>query len=143
MTDIPRIYADFNGLGRWLDGDDRFAVPLHGKGSVADLNRAGIRLRNGTALRIFDRSDEHEDLEADTEALWVPEHGVWMAVLSERWRDVPRVDAPERPEVPCLRCRAILSTFWSGDFPDQACPACGTWVMACMAPPDDNDSAAG
>jgi hypothetical protein len=141
MSEIPRIYADFNDLGRWREGDDRFAVPLHARSTVADLNRAGIRLRNGTRVRIYDPSDEHEDLEADGEARWVPEHCVWMAVLPERWRYVPRVDGPTHPEVPCLGCGAMLRDFWSGAFPDQACFACGTEVTACIAPPDDEPAA--
>ena len=42
---IPRIYADFNGIGRSRRDPSRWEIPLDSMGSLKDLTNAGIRLR--------------------------------------------------------------------------------------------------
>lgn len=142
MSEIPRIYADFNGLGRWLEDGDRWTIPLDTLGSVTGLNRAGSRLRDGLRLTVYADSDQDEDLEADAEALWVPGQVVWMAVLVDRWRYVRRQEWPPLDDVPCLGCRAALpSRSDASGAPVAQCPACGTSLTACIAPPDDEPAA--
>lgn len=89
---LPRIYADFNGLGRSPRRPERSAVALDTRGSLEALERAGIELRDGLRLTIWDGSDEAEDLEADTTVYYDADSRVWYAEMDEQgYRYVPAV----------------------------------------------------
>src|SRR5438094_2728399 len=91
-----RIYADFNGLERIADSPPRYAVALDTLGTLRDLSNAGIRLREGLALLVWDESDETEDLEGDAVARFDSASGVWWADLTaEGYRYVPKHNEPE------------------------------------------------
>ena len=88
---LPRIYADFNGLGSSRRTPGRLAVPLDAEGSRRDLDAAGVELRDGTRLTVFDWSDETEDLEAAATLYRDPTSEIWVAELdAEGYRYVPR-----------------------------------------------------
>jgi hypothetical protein len=61
----PRIYADFNGHDWSLRHPGRHAVALDTIGSLQALSNAGLRLRDGVRLIVYDYSDDEEDLEAE------------------------------------------------------------------------------
>ena len=63
----PTIYADFN------NADSRGRLRLNGIGTVEDLSRQGIQLREGLRLTLHD-----EELEADGESLFSPEEQLWV-----------------------------------------------------------------
>ena len=87
---LPRIYADFNGIGPSPRRPERLAVPLDVQGTFAALARAGISLREGLELTIWDASDEAEDLEADTVVYREPTSGMWLAECdAQGYRYVP------------------------------------------------------
>jgi hypothetical protein len=79
------LYADFNNA----DADGR--VRLNGTGTLRDLARLGVRLRDGMPLTVHD-----EELAADGEAAYSPGEGVWTARID--WAMVRPWDA-ERAEV--------------------------------------------
>ena len=69
----PTVYADFN------NADPRGRLRLNGIGTVEDLSRQGIQLRDGLQLTLHD-----EELEADGEAHFSAEEKVWVATID--WR---------------------------------------------------------
>lgn len=133
----PRIYADFNGIQDSPRDPSLRVVPLDTLGSVKDLATAGIRLREGTRLVIHDRSDEDEDLDADTVVWFHHGAGVWLAEFGEDdFRYVPtRHQAPPRVAL-CVTCRAPLPPHPAADWqPVEVCPGCGTPFAHPIAPP--------
>lgn len=71
----PTIYADFN------NADPRGCLRLNGIGTIQDLARTGVQLREGLQLVVHD-----EELEADGEAHFSPEERVWVARIN--WQKV-------------------------------------------------------
>jgi hypothetical protein len=69
----PAIYADFN------NADPRGRLRLNSIGTIEDLSRLGIQLREGMRLTFHD-----EELEADGEAQFSPEEQLWVAHID--WR---------------------------------------------------------
>lgn len=69
----PTIYADFN------NADARGRLRLNGIGTVRDLARTGLPLREGLPLSLHD-----EELEADGEAHFSEEERIWVARID--WR---------------------------------------------------------
>jgi hypothetical protein len=138
-VEIPRIYADFNGIGRSRRDPSRWAIPLDTMGSLKDLSNAGIRLREGVRLTVYSDSAENEDLEGDAVVFFDRESGVWIAELDEKgYRYV--VVASERPAefvFRCLGCREPLPPHPKASWaPVERCPRCGTPYTAAIAPPD-------
>ena len=136
----PRIYADFNGLGGSYRFPGRLAVPLDVIGSLRDLSNAGIRLQDGLRLRIFDWSDEDEDLEADATVYFNDEEGVWMAELDESgYVYVPKGDRTPDRRLLCFGCRrdlaGALTRISARTESGELCPYCGTPVNASLARP--------
>jgi hypothetical protein len=71
----PALYADFNNtdpLGR---------LRLNCVGTVEDLSRQGIRLRDGLPVLLHD-----EELEAEGETQYSPEEHIWVANIN--WQKV-------------------------------------------------------
>jgi hypothetical protein len=66
--DVPTIFADFH------NADRHGRVRLNTVGSIADLGRVGVRLRDGLPLRIHD-----DELEADAVAAFSTDERVWVA----------------------------------------------------------------
>ena len=71
----PTIYADFN------NADPRGRLRLNCVGTMEDLVRQGVRLREGLQLVVHD-----EELEADGEAQFSSEEQLWVAVID--WEKV-------------------------------------------------------
>ncbi len=69
----PTIYADFN------NADPRGRLRLNCIGTVEDLSRQRVQLREGLPLILHD-----EELEADGEAQFSPEEQIWVAIIN--WR---------------------------------------------------------
>jgi len=74
MTPVT-LYADFN------NADPEGRVRLNVAGTLRDLARQGVQLRQGMAVTVHD-----EELAADGEAEFSPAEGVWAARI-----DWPRV----------------------------------------------------
>ena len=67
---VPRVFADFH------NADSHGRLRLNCIGTVRDLARQDVRLRDGTALRLYS-----EDLEVDGIARYSEEEGLWVAVI--------------------------------------------------------------
>ena len=76
----PVIYADFN------NADPRGCLRLNCIGTVEELSRQGVQLREGLQLIVHD-----EELEADGEAHFSTEEQIWVALIN--WRMVRRKGA--------------------------------------------------
>jgi hypothetical protein len=64
----PSIYADFN------NADSQGCLRLNCLGTVEDLSRQGIQLRDGLSLTLHD-----EELEADGEVHFSSDEQLWVA----------------------------------------------------------------
>ncbi len=114
-VDAPetRIYADFNGLFGSPRTANRWAIGLDTFGTLKDLAREGILLREGLRLVVYDASDDGEDLEADGVVFFDSERGRWFAELGEPgYRYVPKRDRDAIKTFPCTYCRG--QSAWSG-----------------------------
>jgi hypothetical protein len=69
-VDPQTIYADFN------NADVEGRVRLNGVGTLRDLARLGLRLRDGMPLTIHD-----EELAADADAVFSQNEGIWVAQI--------------------------------------------------------------
>ena len=76
----PRIYADFQNL----DGDNRLRLTC--AGTLEDLQREGIQLREGLALLLYtDDGDVHgnsDELRADGVVHYNEEEKCWVAAIN-------------------------------------------------------------
>ncbi|MEM6295086.1 MAG: hypothetical protein AAGA54_27695 [Myxococcota bacterium] len=59
----PRIYADFNAMELSPRVQGMTCIDLHRRGSLQDLCHLGLELVEGMALRVYQDSDEVEDIE--------------------------------------------------------------------------------
>lgn len=73
----PKIYADFHNL------DDSNQVRLTCAGTLADLSRQGIELREGLRLTLYmddaDDGGQPDELPAEGIAHYCPQEHVWVA----------------------------------------------------------------
>jgi len=67
----PLLYADFN------NADPRGRVRLNCVGTIEDLSRQGIRLREGLQVLLHD-----DELEADGETHFSAEEQIWVAIVN-------------------------------------------------------------
>ena len=67
----PAIFADFN------NADPRGRVRLNTIGTIEDLSRQGIQLREGMKIILHD-----DDLEADGEVHFSTEEKTWIAMIN-------------------------------------------------------------
>ncbi len=81
----PTVYADFN------NGDPRGRLRLSCLGTMQDLTRLGITLRDGMELTVTD----YEGLEADAVAHYSADESRWVAVID--WDQVRDVEPSEPP----------------------------------------------
>lgn len=75
---LPVLYADFN------NADARGRVRLNGVGTVRDLGRLGLQLRDGLSVRVHD-----EQVEADGEVRYSADERLWVAEID--WAAVRRI----------------------------------------------------
>lgn len=137
----PRIYADFNGLIAGVRNPARTAVVLDTFGTVRDLANAGVVLREGLELIVYDESDEDEELEGHGTAHYDPVQRWWVAELDEQGvRYVPTQARAATRAFRCVGCRRDLSAWLrarAGRSADDRCPSCFTRIFASIAPPGD------
>jgi hypothetical protein len=81
----PSIYADFN------NADPQGCLRLNCIGTIQDLSRQGVRLREGLELTLHD-----EGLEAEGEAHFSSEEQVWVARID--WRKIRQQRAEKDQE---------------------------------------------
>src|SRR5437867_12839078 len=83
-SDILPIWADFNKIGRSLEGTQTYIL-LTAAGTLAALARRGIRLREGMVLHLYDEDlDEQgrpEFLLAEGVARYDERRRQWLAVV--------------------------------------------------------------
>lgn len=78
--DKPRIFADFH------NADAKGRVRLNCIGTVQDLGRQQISLRDGQELTLYS-----EDLEADGQVCYSDEENLWVAVID--WNAIRRLES--------------------------------------------------
>jgi len=134
-----RIYADFNGLEPSSEYEGRLAVPLDTVGSLQDLSNAGVRLREGDVLTIYDASDENEDLEASAIARYDRPRRIWIAELGPAGYSYVSRTVQKASTFLCVGCRYDLGAAPSQGgalpWPPRVCPSCGLETNAALAPP--------
>ena len=117
------------------------ALMLHCSGTLQDLHRLQIRLKEGEILTFWDQSDEYEDLEVDATLHYLREKSRWHAeFMSNEIRYVPHVNPDQDfDKYPCYRCRSDLhKTIGVGkDLAETVCPECNLPVLYPMKPPND------
>ncbi len=76
------LYADFN------NADRQGRLRLNGAGTLGDLSRLGVRLKDGMTFTVHD-----EELAADGEAVYSAEENVWTARIdwskTRAWTTTP------------------------------------------------------
>ena len=136
---LPYVYADFNGL-RYVNDDHSEAILLlTGYGTLASLARQRIRLAEGLRLVFFEPTDIECEGVAHFEASIADpagRAGSWVArIKCEDIRDCAQAETGW--DHPCIECGTdFVKAFGriGGNYRED-CPACGTSVMAPMAPP--------
>ncbi len=66
----PTLYADFN------NADSRGCLRLNCIGTMEDLSRQGLQLREGVPLTLYD-----EEIEADGVAHFSAAEQIWVAII--------------------------------------------------------------
>jgi hypothetical protein len=136
----PRVYADFNGLVSSARTPARHAVALDTFGTLRELSNAGVRLREGDRIIVYDWSDDTEDLEGHGTVYFDADMHLWFVELDERGvMYVAAYDRTSDRRFLCLGCRTDLAA----DMPDSArpvpgltaCDHCGRSIGAALAPP--------
>jgi hypothetical protein len=79
QAQLPRVFVDFHNCDR------QGRVRLSAIGTVQDLNRLGVVLREGTELLLYSYEDE-----TDGVATYSTEEGRWVAKFDwNKFRDLP------------------------------------------------------
>lgn len=84
QTQIPRIFVDFH------NSDQQGRVRLNCVGTIQDLNRLGVVLREGTEITL-----SSYEVEADGIAIYSTEEGMWVAKLD--WDKIRELPGNSRP----------------------------------------------
>jgi len=135
---LPRIYADYNGLQASPRNLSKLAVALDTFGSLRDLSNANVRLQDGVQLIIFDYSDADEDLENSVTVYWEKARNRWLAeFIEEEVVYIPKRDRTENNEFLCLKCRTPLEDYIDKNGMDASCvcQSCGEKIAAAIEPP--------
>ena len=114
------------------------AVHLHRLGSMIDLARAKVRLREGMKLNVYMDSDETEDIEVFGTAIFDPVSSYWYVEFDPLvYRDVVRPPDPTGPKFPCWNCGNELSELVAskGLAPRDRCPTCDEEIHKPLDPP--------
>jgi hypothetical protein len=80
---VPRVFADFH------NADSQGRLRLNCVGTVQDLARQGVRLREGLSLRLYS-----EDLEVEGIVRHSAEEGTWVAVIDWNAIETKEPQAP-------------------------------------------------
>jgi hypothetical protein len=75
----PKVYADFH------NADEKGRLRLNCVGTIADLSRLHIELRDGQPLRLYS-----EDLEVDGVVQYSDEEQLWVALID--WNAVCEIE---------------------------------------------------
>jgi hypothetical protein len=75
----PRVFADFH------NADARGRLRLNGVGTMEDLSRLNIALRDGLSLTIYS-----EDLEVNGQVRYSTKEHLWVAVID--WNAIKRTE---------------------------------------------------
>ncbi len=79
QSQLPRVFADFN------NSDRQGRVRLNTVGTIQDLSRLGIVLREGTGMILC-----NTELEAEGASAYSNEEGLWVAVIDwNKIRELP------------------------------------------------------
>jgi hypothetical protein len=140
MPFLPRVYADFNAIEYPADGSLTAEMPLTGYGTLASLSRQGLQLTEGMRLVVYEPSDiECEAVAAFDQRRTDPagRSGEWIARLNHTHIRDNFTEKDEPNTHPCSGCGEDLNDLSKvqGRSYKENCPACGTSVMAPMAPP--------
>jgi hypothetical protein len=133
-----RIYADFNGLQNSIRTSGYVALYLHYFGSMRDLARTKVHLREGIELDVYSDSDEIEDLVASGLVYFDQAAKQWFVEFDETAiRYVTRPPEPVGPKFPCWSCGAELYPLLTenGVKLKASCPHCGRGIDELLSPP--------
>ena len=133
-----RVYADFNGLRDSPRTEGKLALGLHYFGTLKDLSRLKLRLRNGLELDVYSDSDEHEDIEASGVVHFDETARQWFVEFAEQdIRCVPTQPEPAGPRFPCWNCATDLEEQIksSGLEYGDTCRHCGREIHEPIKPP--------
>src|SRR2546422_8887350 len=138
----PRVYADFNDLPGPTDNDQRMWLSYWG--SLCDLARQRVRLRDGMRITVYDSSDGDEDMEVDG----IARHNVSAADIRFNWyveiepATFRRVAPPMRelaPTIlPCFHCGVHLDGLLTSVDGSTHCPRCGGGGLDFLRSPGDD-----
>jgi hypothetical protein len=130
---VVRIASDFNDPG--FDKE----VSLEYFGTLRDLSRLRLRLKNGMALLIYDSGDGDQDMEIEGVAKYKSGH--WSAELNPAtFRRVPRQSAGTAFDFLCFHCGKDIYE-WLCEHKlkaDTMCPHCGGYIREALHTPDDD-----
>jgi hypothetical protein len=128
-----RVYADFSDLPGPEDSDQR--IWLSYWGSLCDLARQRIRLRDGMHITIYDSSDGDEDMEVDG----IVRHNVSAANIRFAWyvevdqatfrRVAPPMRVLASTILTCFHCGVHLDGLVTSVEASTRCPRCGGGVL--------------
>ncbi len=130
---MKRVYADFNDLPRSTDDDRRMWLAYYG--SIRDLARQRIRLREGMRLTLYDSSDGDEDMEVEAvvrfDASATDLRLNWyIEVELSTFRRVPHSpDESFSMSMPCTHCGVDLEGTPTHLDASTLCPRCGGLVL--------------
>ena len=140
----PRVYADFNDLPGPTDSDQRMWLSYWG--SLCDLARQRIPLRDGMHITVYDSSDGDEDMEVDG----IVRYNVSAADIRVSWyveiepatfRRVAPLTRELAPTIlTCFHCGVHLDGLLTGVDASTRCPRCGGGVLDFLRSPE-GDSA--
>jgi hypothetical protein len=83
-TQLPRVFVDFNNTDR------QRRIRLNTVGTLQDLNRLGIILREGTKMIVCS-----VELETEGTATYSSDEGLWVARID--WERVQKLPGDELP----------------------------------------------
>lgn len=140
MNFTPRIYSDFNGLQNSVKTSGYLALYLHCWGSLKDLSRKKISLKENMNIRVYSDSDELLDLEAFGVVYFDNESMQWFAEFSEdKIIEVPTIEEDSNMDFPCWNCETELSEYFkkNGLKLGDVCPKCNSTIHSPLNPPNE------
>ena len=136
----PPIYADFNGIIRFPSESEYEYLDLCGYGTIGDLNRFKIKLREGLCLTFF----EPNDIEVDATVHFIQSEsdkynpdGKWLAKYkASSIRSSENKSDYNIPQL-CFKCEYNFDSLHKiyGRQYNEICPKCGTSIMYPLMPP--------
>lgn len=144
MPLLPRVYADFTAIEHRDDKNSNAEMPLTGYGTLASLSRQRLRLTEGMRLVLYEPGDIEVEAVASFDRTRIDPSGrpgAWIARLDHTMIRRNRTETIEPAAHPCLMCGADFDSLFKaqGRAYTERCSACGTSVMAPMAPPQSPD----